>query len=420
MTSRFIHLWRLPAAVVLLVAVAAGSIGGAAADGSRSQWYAAWGFSQQGLEPATTNMTDATARMIARPTISGSHLRVQIQNTFGTVPLTIGSAAIAVRINGAQLAPGSTVPLTFGGSASVTIPAGGAVYSDPAAFPVGAWQDVAVSLYTPGVAPQISRHGNARTTSFFTLAGAGDHTMDESATAFTSTTTPPTTTTTTAMWWVAAIDVYSSSADGTVVFFGDSITDGTATTTDGHDRWHDIVFLRRLLDDKEHVQLGAVNEGIGGNRVTNIIPGGSPAAVDRLDRDVLARTGATHVVFFEGTNDIAAGVNADQLMAGMQSVVDRVHAARLPIFCSTIIPRHNATWTAQMTDYRNTVNDWIRHKANCDAVIDFDKVMRSDDNPDLMNPLLDFGDHIHPNPYGYFLMGRAVDEKLFEKHIHVK
>ena len=406
-------LWRLPAAVVLLVAVAAGSIGDAGAHKDRSEWFAAWGFSQQGLDPLT--MTDGTVRMIARPTISGSHLRVQIQNTFGTAPLVIGSAAIAVRVNGALLAPGSSTRLTFGGSPSVTIPAGGAVYSDPAAFPVGAWQDVAVSLYVPGAATQISRHGNARKTSFFTAGGAGDHTMDETATAFTLTTT--------AMWWAAAMDVYSSSADGTVVFFGDSITDGTATTTDGHDRWHDIVFLRRLLDEKEHVQLGAVNEGIGGNRVTNVIPGNSPAAVDRLDRDVLARTGATHVVFFEGTNDIAAGVNADQLMTGMQNIIDRVHAARLPIFCSTIIPRHNATWTAQMTEYRNIVNDWIRHKANCDAVIDFDKVMRSGDRPpasDLMNPLLDFGDHIHPNPYGYFLMGRAVDEKLFEKHIHVK
>jgi lysophospholipase L1-like esterase len=403
-------LWRLPAAVVLLAAVAAGSIDGAGAHGGRSHWFAAWGFSQQGLDPLT--MTDGTVRMIARPTISGSYVRVQIQNTFGTVPLSIGAAALAVRVNGALLAPGSTVALTFGGSPSVTIPAGGAVYSDPAAFPVGAWQDVAVSLYVPGAAVPISRHGNARTTSFFTATGAGDHTMDESATAFTSTTT--------AMWWVAAIDVYSSSADGTVVFFGDSITDGTATTTDGHDRWHDIVFLRRLLDEHENVQLGAVNEGIGGNRVTNVIPGNSPAAVDRLDRDVLARTGATHVVFFEGTNDLQAGVTADQLMAGMQNVVDRVHAARLPIFCSTIIPRHNATWTAQMTEYRHIVNDWIRRKANCDAVIDFDRVMRSRDDPDLMNPLLDFGDHIHPNPYGYFVMGRAVDEKLFERHFHAR
>src|SRR5690349_19022048 len=104
--------WRLPAALVLLAFVAAGSIGGAGAHDNRSQWFAAWGFSQQGLEPASTVMTNATARMIARPTISGSHVRVQLQNTFGTVPLVVGSAAIAVRNNGAQLAPGSSVPLT--------------------------------------------------------------------------------------------------------------------------------------------------------------------------------------------------------------------------------------------------------------------------------------------------------------------
>lgn len=377
---------------------------------SRSSWYAAWGTSQQGLDSAV--VSDSTVRMIARPTLSGSHVRVQLQNTFGTTPLVVGAARIGVRNNGAQLVPGSNTALSFGGSPSVTIPAGGAAYSDPVAFEVQAWQDIAVSLYLPGAGVQVSRHSNARVTSHFTAPAAGDHTSDDGATAFTSTTA--------SMWWLAAIDVSSSAADGSIVFFGDSITDGTATTTDGHDRWHDIIALRFLLDSKAKASLGVVNEGIGGNRVTNVIPGGSPAAVDRLDRDVLARSGITHVVFFEGTNDIAAGVTADQLIAGMQNVIDRVHQAGVPIIGATIIPRHNAAWTPQMTEYRHIVNDWIRRKANFDAVIDFDKVMRSAEDPDLMNPLLDFGDHIHPNPFGYFLMGRAVELKLFEKHFAVK
>jgi lysophospholipase L1-like esterase len=336
---------------------------------------------------------------------------VTLQNTFGTTPLVVGAAKVGVRINGAQLAPGTNAAITFGGSSSVTIPAGGAVTSDPVAFNVQAWQDIAVSLYLPAAAAQASRHTNARKTSYLAAAGAGDHTADEGSAAFTLTTT--------STLVLAAIDVYSP-ADGTIVFFGDSITDGTATTTDGHDRWHDIFALRLILDAKGKTRLGTVNEGIGGNRVTNVIPGASPAAVDRLDRDVLARSGATQVVFFEGTNDIAAGVTADQLIAGIQNVIDRVHQAGLPIFCSTIIPRHNATWTAQMTEYRHIVNGWIRNKANCEAVIDFDAVMRSPDNPDLMHPLLDFGDHIHPNPFGYFVMGRAVGQKLFEKHFVVK
>ena len=404
-------LWRLPLGIAFVLALGVGLLidSDAGARDGRSGWYAAWGTSQQGLDAAV--VSNSTVRMITRPTLSGSHVRVQLQNTFGTTPLVIGAAKIGVRNNAAQLVPGSNTALTFGGSPTVTIPAGGAAYSDPVAFDVHAWQDIAISLYLPDPVVQVSRHNNARVTSYYTVPAAGDHTSDEGATAFVSTTT--------SMWWLAAIDVYSPSADGSIVFFGDSITDGTATTTDGHDRWHDIIALRFMLgsrEKEEKASLGVVNEGIGGNRVTHVIPGGSPAAVDRLDRDVLARSGITHVVFFEGTNDIAAGVTADQLIAGMQNVIDRVHKAGVPIIGATIIPRHNAAWTPQMTEYRHIVNDWIRRKADFDAVIDFDKVMRSPGDPDLMNPVLDFGDHIHPNPFGYFRMGRAVELKLFEKH----
>jgi lysophospholipase L1-like esterase len=401
-------LFRLP--LVALVAFAF-FVGSDASARDRASWIAAWGTSQQGLDPAV--VTDTTVRMIVRPTLGGSHVRVQLQNTFGTVPLTIDAATIAARANGALLVPGTAKALTFGGSPSVSIPAGGAVYSDPVAFEAHAWQDLAVSLYLPGTAVPVSRHSNARKTSFVAPNGSGNQAANESAAAFTGTTT--------SMWWVANLDVFTSKADGTIVFFGDSITDGTGTTTDGHDRWHDIVVLRMLLDSKGKTQFGAVNQGIGGNRVTVTATQGSPAAVQRLDRDVLARSGATHVVLFEGTNDLASGlVNADQLIAGIQEIIDRVHAAGLPIIGATIIPRHNATWTAQMTEYRNIVNNWIRHKANFDGVIDFDRLIRSEDDPDLMNPILDLGDHIHPNPFGYFRMGQEVDLKLFDKRIHVK
>jgi len=177
-----------------------------------------------------------------------------------------------------------------------------------------AWEDVAVSLYLPGTETgQISRHNNARTTSYLTASGAGDHTADGASTAFTGTTVE--------MYWLSAIDVFSD-VEGAVVFLGDSITDGTATTTDGHDRWHDVAFLRLLLGSNSDPNKAFVNEGIGGNRVTVTATQGSPAAVQRLDRDVLPRSGISHVVFFEGTNDLASGlVNADQLIAGMTEII---------------------------------------------------------------------------------------------------
>jgi lysophospholipase L1-like esterase len=302
--------------------------------------------------------------------------------------------------------PGSVHSLTFSGSTSITIPAGAGVTSDPAAFVVGAWEDVAVSLFIPGAATgQISRHNNARTTSYVTAPGAGDHTADLAATAFTGTTVE--------MYWVAAIDVLSDV--DSVVCLGDSITDGTATTTDGHDRWHDIAFLRMILGAAGDSRKAIVNEGIGGNRVTVTATQGSPAAVQRLDRDVLARSGVSNVVFFEGTNDLASGlVTGDQLIAGMTEIINRVHAAGLKIVGATIIPRSNATWTAQMTAYRHQVNDWILHTASFDRVIDFDQVMKDPVNPDIMNPILEFGDHIHPNPYGYFLMGQSINLSVLE------
>jgi lysophospholipase L1-like esterase len=388
-------------AVVLFLALALGHE--AQAKSRKGQWVAAWGTSQQGLAPATETITNGTVRMIVRPTLSGAFVRVRIDNTFGTAPLTIGAASFAVRINGAQLVPGSSRPLTFSGSTTVTIPAGGGIYTDGLPYAVNAWEDFAVSVYVPGTAVP-SRHGNARKTSFFTPAGAGDRSADETATAFTNTTT--------SMHWVAAVDVFSTSR-GAVVFLGDSITDGTATTTDGHDRWHDVLFLRRLLGNAKN-ELGFVNEGIGGNRVVVTPTQGSPAAVERLDRDVLSRSGIVKVVFFEGTNDIVNGVNAADLIAGMKQIVDRVHAQQVKIVGATIIPRHNAAWTPQMTQYRHLVNDWIQHQARLDGVIDFDKVMRDVTNPDLMNPILDFGDHVHPNPYGYLRMGRAIDMSLID------
>lgn len=399
-----------PGACIVIALIAALGLGVAGiAEAKKAQWVAAWGFSIQGLAPATTVVMNETVRMIARPTISGGLVRVRLDNTFGTVPLTIDAASIAYRNNGAQLVPGTVRPLTFGGSTSVTIAAGQGVYSDAVSFVARAWEDVAVSLYVPGDATgQISRHGNARTTSYVTAAGAGDHTADEASTNFTGTTVE--------MYWVSAIDVFSE-AEGAVVFLGDSITDGTGTTTDGHDRWHDIAYLRMLLGSKDDPkkEKAFVNEGIGGNRVTVTATQGSPAAVERLDRDVLSRSGITHVVFFEGTNDLNSGlVNADQLIAGMTDIIQRVKARNVKIIGATIIPRSSAAWTPQETVYRHQVNDWILHHADFDAVFDFDKVMRDSTNPDIMNPILELGDHTHPNPFGYLAIGRSMDLKVLD------
>jgi len=158
-----------------------------------------------------------------------------------------------------------------------------------------------------------------------------------------------------------------------------------------------------------------VNEGIFGNTVTRTdSPGIGQPAIERLDRDVLDRAGVTHVILFEGTNDIRRNVTAAQLIAGLQEIIDRVKVRGLKIIGATLIPRHEGSWTAEMSQVRHEVNTWIRNQAAFDAVIDFDEVMRDPNNPDLINPLYDVGDHIHPNDMGYIIMGRSIDLTIFQ------
>lgn len=399
--------------VGLLVTLGLGLNGTADAKG-KGQWITAWGSSQQSLS-TTRTITNATVRMIARSTVAGDRVRVKLENFLGVDEVTFEEAWVGLRNTGASLAEGSNRQLTFDGQPSVTIPPGGAVISDPVELRVEVWQDLAISLYVPDGGVQISRHNNARHTSYFTLDGAGNHAADIPDDSFTETTTE--------MYWSTAVDVFSKSSTGAIVAFGDSITDGSCSTTEANDRWEDILLLRlRRAAKKPDEHKAMVNEGIGGNTVTRegLMPAPtSPPGIERLGRDVLDLAGVTHVVLFMGTNDIRREATADQVIGGYQQIIERVKERGLKIIGVTIIPRHNRPpsgtntgWNDAKTAIRNEVNAWIRHEAPFDAVLDFDKVVRDPGNHDLINPIFNC-DGIHPNPFGYFVVGESIDLKLF-------
>ena len=382
------------------------------------KWITAWGTSQNGL--GTISVTNATVRMIARPTVSGAAVRIRLDNTFGTSPLAIGKAYVGVRIQGATLAAGSNRQMFFNKSASATVPPAGSVESDPVPMKVLAQQDLAVSLYIPEVNVRPSQHGGAQVTSYLSANGSGDLVAEEMAKPFAGTTT--------SLFWLKAIDVSSASSTGAIVAFGDSITDGTCSTLDAHDRWEDWLAVRLAFDaagrGHRDAHKAIVNEGIGGNTITreNLQPPpDSPPGLERLQRDVLSHHGVTDVILFMGTNDIRRGALAPQVIAGTQEIIKRVKAGGLKIIGVTIIPRHNRPpavdntgWNQARTALRNEVNQWIRTKAAFDAVIDFDKVVQDPENPDLMYPPFNCGDGIHPTPRGYYEMGQSVGLDLFK------
>jgi len=398
-------------------------------------WVTAWGASPQTI--GSVPISNATVRMIARVTADGNALRIRVDNTFGKSLLTIGQAYVGLRIQGAKLAAGSNRQVFFQGSTKVIVPAGGRVESDSVPIKVMAQQDLAVSLYIPEAGVLPSQHTRAQITSYLSENNSGDLAAVEDAKPFNGTTT--------AMLWLRAIDVLpasTSAVKGAVVAFGDSITDGTCSTVDAHDRWEDWMSVRLDINresSRGNSRRGAsqssnwavINEGIGGNMISGAdfdTPPNSTPGVDRLDRDVLSHFGVTHVILFMGTNDIRRGASAAHVITAAKDIIERVHKRQIRIFGATVLPRQSpmslnpspassgqgAKWDEAMTKIRQEVNRWIRTQAKFDAVIDFDEVIRDPANPEMMVPRFDCGDNVHPSPAGYYEMGKSIPLTLLE------
>ncbi len=229
-------------------------------------------------------------------------------------------------------------------------------------------------------------------------------------------------------WYVVSeIDVQSGPGSASVVAMGDSITDGHGATTNGNDRWTDVL-AARLQSLRATSNIGVSNQGIGGNHLLS--DGLGPNALARFDRDVLAPTGVHWVIVFEGVNDLGGlardgEVGAEQhqalverVLAAYQQITERAHAHGLRVIGATITPYVGSNYyhPGPLSEAdRQAVNRWIRSPGNFDAVIDFDGVVRDPEHSDHLLPAYDCGDHLHPSPAGYEAMGDAIPLSLFSQ-----
>lgn len=386
------------------VAVAAGAAPSAGSNVRAprdSAWVGAWAASPQ--KPEQAGFSDVTLRMIVHTTIGGSPVRIRLTNEFGTQPLQIGAATIGVVSHGAQVQSATLRPLAFGGAQSTTIAPGGATASDGVDLQVPAETDLAVSLYLPIATGDPTEHadfGAAHQVSY--ISGTGNHAADPAASAYP--------TTTTSWFFLDGVDVVHAGA-GAVVTLGDSITDGTHSSDNTNHRYPDWLADRLQRSGGPYAKLSVLNAGIGGNELlqTSACCGSSPSGLDRLDTDVLAQPGLRDVVVMLGTNDIlgAHHASADAVVAGLQELADRVHAAHVRIYGGTITPSTQYSATGQQTVA--AVNQWIRTSGAFDGVVDFAGATADPSQPTRLNPIYDSGDHLHPNDTGYHAMANAVD-----------
>jgi lysophospholipase L1-like esterase len=363
--------------------------------------------------PAYTYGTeDITLREIVHVSIGGPKVRVVFTNEFGTDPLTIAAAHVAVSQGGSSinLVAASFAPLTFGGHASVVIPPGALVVSDAAALNLPAESDLAVSFFLPAQPiHQLSQHGGADQVSYRAPGNVvGAKALDSPAEV--------------RSWvFLKGVDAMVPAQGAAVVAFGDSITDGAFAAVNENARWPDEL-ARRLVADKRTADIGVLNEGIGGNRILHDNTG--PSALARFDRDVIAQAGVKYVIILEAINDIGHAydmggraydvVSADDLIAGYMQMVERAHMHGIKVYMATLTPYTSAKYMSPAgEEVRKALNQWIRTTTQIDGFIDFEKATQDPANPAMFLPAYDHGDHLHPSDPGYKAMGDAIDLKLF-------
>jgi lysophospholipase L1-like esterase len=263
---------------------------------------------------------------------------------------------------------------------------------------------VSISLFLPTATGPCTCHFAGTATAFVSVPGNFTQAGFEPASTFTN------------RAFISAVEV-TSNDPRTIVTFGDSITDGTASSVNGNKRWPDVL-AERL--NAAGTPRGISNQAIAGNRVLSYgmqIFGES--ALTRFDRDVLSVPNVGWMTILEGINDIGMGAanppSAAQITAGYRQLIARAHDKGIKVIAATLLPYEGARYYTEAGEtVRQAVNTWIRTSGEFDGVIDFDGVMRDPANPKKMKADLQSGDWLHPNDAGYKVMGDAVDLALFK------
>jgi lysophospholipase L1-like esterase len=413
--------------LIAALALSAGFVQSASADKANAPkpdaliWAASW-YAAPEPQRGPINLANTTVRMVARTSIGGPYVRIQLSNEFGDKPLIVGAAHVALSAAGSAIRPETDNVLKFGGSPSVTIPTGARVLSDPVYMKVPGLSNLTVSLYFPQPTGTVTAHYFSNQTAYTV---SGDATAAQDLSGATSMTNQIV---------LTGVQVEASARNKVVVTLGDSLTGGFGSTVDAYRSWPDLEATLLANPNRKPVPFGVVNAAIGGNRLLHDFLG--PNALSRFDRDVLGQPNVSYLFVLLGINDFGLpggrnlpdeNVSAQDVIIGYEQLIARAHADNILVYIATIppfgpIPGRPGYYSDEADQKRAAVNSWIRTNFrnpnspySFDGMFDFEAALRDPKTPNRLLAKYDSGDHLDPNDAGYKAMFDSIDQRYFDE-----
>src|SRR5262245_46664446 len=390
---------------------------------STNAWIATWATSPQSGTPdprePLLNIDKQTVRERVRASIGGKQIRLRFSNEFGSSPLLIGAATVAIPTDASSIKEESIRNVTFEGRNSIEIPAGAPMLSDAISFPLAPGAEISISIYFPKRLTTPTLHASAFKHAALSQHGDFTHERKIDPAALS-----------TASILVTAVLVPAQPSNRLVVAFGDSISDGDGSTVDADNNYPNDL-IHRIAKTSNGSTLAVVNEGIVGNRLLRDSEIFGVSALARFDRDALVLPGVTHIVLLEGINDIcfpgakmdgqyladpAEMRTAQEITDTYRQLISRAHARGVKVIGATLTPCEGVDIPGYYSEakeaIRQTVNKWIKTGGAFDGVIDVDAVVRDPNHPSQLLARFASKDHLHPNDAGYKAIAESIDLAL--------
>ena len=327
-----------------------------------STYFTTWATSIYALYRYHNNLNNHSIRQIIRISASGDKIRLKISNKLGENKLEIKKVCIANLISNSQIDTNTIKYLKFNGKNSVIIPKGKEIYSDTIMYPLKPISDIAISIYFGSVPKNKSGHYYSKTFSYIEEGYKIRNRIFSEKNKISN------------WFFIEALEVSSENPKNTVVFFGDSITDGISGTHDTRNNYPDI-FSSKLHKKIKAQEIAVINKGINADRLTE-------KGIKRYEHDVLNIKGVKYIVVLYGVNDLnAINRTSSQIISAYKSIIKQAHKKKLYIYSGTIMPfaefQRSHKWDKRKEKVRIEVNRWIRKtkpdKGGFDAIFDYDK-----------------------------------------------